>query len=124
MKSLANAVFVLIFSIFALTFYPSASHSDVFLLCPAGDGHVTNPVVSVPDGITVVMAGLIKDETIKVVNKIPLLGSIPLLGHLFKSTESQKLKNELIVFLTPHITTGQATPMELEKLNRIETGEK
>ena len=77
-------------------------------------------MVGVQDGITVVMAGLIKDDSIKIENKVPFLGNIPILGYLFRSSDYKKLKNEIIIFLTPHITTGEASVDDLEKLDRFE----
>ncbi len=59
--------------------------------------------VVVGDSDTIVIGGLIRDKTSETVNKIPILGDIPLLGWLFKSKESKIEKNNLLVFLTPHI---------------------
>ncbi len=59
--------------------------------------------VMVKDGSTIIIAGLIKDENIKSVNKIPILGDIPLLGNFFKNTSDEVKKKELVIFLTPHI---------------------
>jgi general secretion pathway protein D len=59
--------------------------------------------VSVKDGETVVLGGVIRNSVSATVNKVPLLGDIPLLGNLFKSTETTKNKTELLVFLTPRV---------------------
>ena len=59
--------------------------------------------VVVADTDTVVIGGLIRDSVNDVVTKIPLLGDIPLLGWLFKSTSKEIQKANLVVFLTPHI---------------------
>jgi general secretion pathway protein D len=59
--------------------------------------------VSVQDGQTVIIGGIISDQTTKTVNKIPILGSLPLIGGLFRSTDKAKVKTELMVFLTPRI---------------------
>jgi general secretion pathway protein D len=59
--------------------------------------------VSVKDGETVVLGGIIKSSVSTTVNKLPLLGDIPLLGNLFKSSSTEKNKTELLVFLTPRI---------------------
>lgn len=55
------------------------------------------------DGQTIVLGGLIKDSYSNVIQKVPLLGDIPILGYLFKTKKKQKNKVNLIVFLTPHI---------------------
>ena len=62
--------------------------------------------VMVKDGVTIVIGGLMKDEKIKTVNKVPILGDIPLLGVLFRNKDDLKRKTELVIFLTPHIITG------------------
>jgi general secretion pathway protein D len=59
--------------------------------------------VLIPDGHTAVLAGLIRDNNSVVEHKIPLLGDIPFLGNLFKQTEINITKTELVLFLTPHI---------------------
>ncbi|MFQ5735879.1 MAG: type II secretion system secretin GspD [Thermodesulfobacteriota bacterium] len=52
---------------------------------------------------TVVIGGLIQNKKIKDVTKVPILGDIPLLGWLFKSTKNQTKKTNLLVFITPYI---------------------
>ncbi len=59
--------------------------------------------VMVKTGDTVVIGGLIDDNVQESVSKIPLLGDIPILGHLFRSTSSKKVKKNLMVFLRPTI---------------------
>jgi pilus assembly protein CpaC len=55
------------------------------------------------DGQTFVMAGLLKEDSATVVNKVPLLGDIPVLGTLFTSKEFQKEESELMVIVTPRL---------------------
>lgn len=62
--------------------------------------------VSVKDGTTIVIGGLIKDERTKTVNKLPIAGDIPLLKFAFSNTDDKIVKQELVIFLTPHIITG------------------
>lgn len=59
--------------------------------------------VMVKDGETVIIGGLMKDDLTETVNKVPILGDIPVVGHLFKSTDKTKEKTELMVFLTPRV---------------------
>ncbi len=59
--------------------------------------------VAVRDGQTIVIGGLIQDELRDTIRKVPLLGDVPILGHLFKRTEKGKSKTELLIFLTPHV---------------------
>jgi pilus assembly protein CpaC len=55
------------------------------------------------DGQSFAIAGLVDDRLVTVANKIPLLGDIPILGHLFKSRSLNKSKVELLVIVTPRI---------------------
>jgi general secretion pathway protein D len=57
----------------------------------------------VADGDTIVLGGLIRDKATEVINKVPLLGDIPILGWLFKSRSSEITKNNLMLFITPRI---------------------
>ncbi len=59
--------------------------------------------VVVPDQQTVVIGGLIKDNTTVTENKVPVLGDIPVLGFFFKYKSSRISKSNLLVFLTPYI---------------------
>jgi general secretion pathway protein D len=59
--------------------------------------------VSVQDGDTVVLGGLISDRTTHTKTGIPFFKDLPLIGSLFRSTDTQKEKVELLVFLTPHV---------------------
>ncbi len=59
--------------------------------------------VMADNGATVVLGGLIDDDVQESVQKVPLLGDIPLLGHLFRSTSNTTRKRNLMVFLRPTI---------------------
>ncbi len=63
----------------------------------------TDSIVRVKDGETVIIAGLLYETKYQDDKKIPLFGSIPLLGYLFRSSAEQTKSTELIVFLTPRI---------------------
>ncbi|MDD4929353.1 MAG: type IV pilus secretin PilQ [Gallionella sp.] len=66
----------------------------------------TNKVVTkvlVENGGTVVIGGVYKQNDATIVNQVPLLGDIPVLGYLFKSKAVSTVKNELLIFLTPKI---------------------
>lgn len=55
------------------------------------------------DGQTVVLGGLIKDDVLTSNSRVPVLGSIPVLGHLFRSQTSKKVKTNLLIFIRPTI---------------------
>ena len=59
--------------------------------------------VMADDGATVILGGLIDEDVQESVQKVPLLGDIPFIGHLFKSTSNTKRKRNLMVFLRPTI---------------------
>ena len=63
--------------------------------------------VMVKDGVTIVIAGLMKDETFTEERKLPILGDIPILGMAFRTRENRVSKTELIFFLTPSIISGK-----------------
>lgn len=59
--------------------------------------------VMIEDGATVILGGLIDEDVQESVQKVPLLGDIPFLGHLFKSTSNTTRKRNLMVFIRPTI---------------------
>jgi type IV pilus assembly protein PilQ len=59
--------------------------------------------VLVNDGQTVVLGGILETTQREDDNKVPYLGDIPILGHLFKNTNHQDNKDELMIFITPKI---------------------
>ncbi len=63
--------------------------------------------VTVPDGATVVLGGLIRQDRIQRVARVPVLGDIPLLGHLFRYTSDRTQRNNLLIFVTPRVVTEE-----------------
>lgn len=63
-------------------------------------------VLSVPDGQTMAIGGLMNSDESKVVSKVPLLGDIPVIGEFFKHTSKSKDKRELMILITPTIVTN------------------
>lgn len=59
--------------------------------------------VELADGQSFAIAGLLKEDTREIVRKFPVLGDIPVLGALFRSSSYQKRDTELIVIVTPHL---------------------
>jgi general secretion pathway protein D len=70
--------------------------------------------VSIWDGQTVALGGLIREDVQKVNDKVPVLGDIPLAGRLFRSTVDQKIKRNLIIFVTARIMDAQGQPLKQE----------
>jgi len=69
--------------------------------------------VIVDDGGTIVLGGLIDEDVQESVSKVPLLGDIPILGNLFKSTTTSKRKRNLMVFIRPTIIRDGVTMNEI-----------
>ncbi|MDO9464284.1 MAG: secretin N-terminal domain-containing protein [bacterium] len=67
----------------------------------------TETTVMVKDGVTIVMAGLIKDELTDANSGIPFFRKIPIFGYLFGKIDKEIIKQEIVIFLTPHIVTGE-----------------
>ena len=80
-------------------------------LVPSGNGGLIPTIdttelmtqVLVGNGETVVLGGVFKNEELVKVEKVPLLGDIPYLGNLFKSTANSQEKTETLIFITPRI---------------------
>ncbi|RSZ55408.1 type IV pilus secretin PilQ [Massilia atriviolacea] len=68
--------------------------------------HVQTKVM-VENGGTVVLGGIYQQAETNNVTKVPLLGDLPVLGHLFKSTARTSTKTELLVFITPKIVADR-----------------
>jgi type IV pilus secretin PilQ/predicted competence protein len=62
-----------------------------------------NTMMTVKDGNTVVLGGLIKDDKQTRIAKIPILGDIPLIKYLFRNTYTTTTKKEIVIFITPRI---------------------
>lgn len=71
----------------------------------------TNVVLN--NGDTAVIGGLMKDEEVEDVKKVPVLGDLPILGWLFKSKSSTKTKVNMLVFLTPKILRNKTDQQRL-----------
>ncbi|MBN2592810.1 MAG: hypothetical protein JXA81_04820 [Sedimentisphaerales bacterium] len=88
---------------------------------PVVDTRRATTALLLRDGQIVVFGGLRRQETTKEVNQIPILGDIPVLGLLFKYTNTVVNNTELIVFLSPHIyKEGKPIPEDaMSKFNEI-----
>ena len=65
-----------------------------------------NTQAMVEDGGTLIVGGIYEEENSNAVNKVPLLGDIPVVGNLFKSRGRNEKRRELLVFITPRIMDG------------------
>jgi len=73
-----------------------------------------NTTVRVRDGETVILGGLVQQESHRTRTKIPLLGDLPIIGPLFQSVDDREATTELAIFVTPRILsqTGRLPPEE------------
>ncbi|MDY7000941.1 MAG: type II and III secretion system protein family protein [Thermodesulfobacteriota bacterium] len=76
---------------------------------PAITSRRASTTVELGDGQSFAIAGLLKDDVREGVNKYPVLGDIPVLGTLFRSSSYQKQESELVIIVTPHL----AKPLDM-----------
>jgi general secretion pathway protein D len=67
--------------------------------------------VTVYDGQTVVLGGLMREDIQKTEDKVPILGDIPLAGRLFRTTADQHIKRNLIMFVTASLLDPAGQPL-------------
>lgn len=67
--------------------------------------------IELADGQSFAIAGLLKDDVREIISKYPLVGEIPILGALFRSSSFQRKESELIVIVTPHLVK----PLDMTK---------
>ena len=82
---------------------------------PITDDNAISVYIDVKDGQKIVVGGIIRQKQKQVENKLPILGDIPLLGRLFKSTETAIEDTEIVIIITPHIVDIK-NEADLEKL--------
>jgi pilus assembly protein CpaC len=70
---------------------------------PIIDTRAVRTSVELKDGESLILAGLLQEDTVKTMSKIPLLGDIPILGALFRSSQDDLTEKELVFFITPKI---------------------
>jgi pilus assembly protein CpaC len=77
----------------------------------------TETEFNVHEGETIVLSGLLQRESSNDVDKVPLLGDLPVLGALFRSKRYQNKETELVVFVTPTIVNSQS-PGQRDRIQR------
>ena len=82
---------------------------------PITDDNAISVYIDVEDGQQIVVGGIIRKKQKQVENKLPILGDIPLIGRLFKNTETAVEDTEIVIIITPHIVDIK-NPEDLEKL--------
>src|SRR5438477_1485022 len=69
--------------------------------------------VSVYDGSTVVLGGLMREDVQKTEDRTPIIGDIPIVGRLFRTNVDQHIKRHLVIFVTAHLVTPAGEPVNL-----------
>lgn len=77
--------------------------SNINSITPLGERSLQSGLIRLRDGQTLIVSGIIRDEERVQANKIPILGDLPIIGSLFRSTSKTNQRAELIVLLTPQI---------------------
>jgi general secretion pathway protein D len=67
-------------------------------------------VLTMRDGETVIIGGMIRDEDRTAVTKVPGLGDVPVLGKLFSDTDKGKITTDIVLTITPHVVRALETP--------------
>lgn len=89
-------------------------------IIPIVEKATTETSVMVKDGVTIVIAGLIKDDKQSRKSGIPILSSIPIIGPIFGATTETTVKTETVVFMTPYIISGDVDTSILSEKERLE----
>jgi general secretion pathway protein D len=78
--------------------------------------------VTIWDGMTISLGGLIREDVQKTQDKVPILGDVPIVGRLFRSNVDQKLKKNLIIFVTAKLIDAEGKPLrsDIEKEEIVE----
>ncbi|WP_439256905.1 type IV pilus secretin PilQ [Lonepinella sp. BR2271] len=84
------------------------------------DKQEINTQVFAKDGETIVLGGVFQDTLSKGVDKVPVLGDIPVVKHLFRKQSDKHQKRELVIFVTPHILKQGQSLQEFEKGRKTE----
>ena len=88
---------------------------------PIFDTRKVTTSVSVWDGQTVILGGLVREDVQKVEDKIPGLGDLPIIGRLFRSSVDQHTKRNLVMFVTAHLINPAGELVHGEEENEEQT---
>lgn len=101
--------------------HPEVSDGDISSqgLPTVNTSEATTRVI-IESGQTLVIGGLINKKVNKNVIKIPILGDIPLLGRIFRRTEDEKSRSELIVLISPHLEGKRTNAEAKSRFDEIE----
>lgn len=93
--------------------------SEVLIKMPELSRRDLNAHVKVYDGETVVLGGMLREETSERQDKYPLLGDVPILGRFFTSTMDNSTKRNLLIFVTARLVSGDGVPVRENALRGV-----
>ncbi len=91
---------------------------DAFRPVPIIRRSLAETSVMIKNGETIIIAGMIENQKDENESRVPLLGRIPIIGLLFKSMRESSSNNELIVFLTPRIVSGERPFLRMKDVRK------
>jgi len=91
-------------------------------LAPTTLKRKADTTVVVHNGQTVVLGGMIRDDKTKTVSRVPILGSLPLLGPLFRSENTRSEKTNLLIFLTPRVISNSQAMQNVSRSSARKVG--
>jgi len=94
--------------------------TNLSLDTPTTAKRTAQTVVTMGSGATIVIGGLIRDDTTHTVDKVPLLGDLPLVGALFRSERDRTQKTNLLLFITPHVMSTQDDLLKMTERKKEE----
>ncbi len=104
----------------------SISTQDTTITVPILDVREADVIARAKEGQVIIIGGLMQDRKTDVERKVPLLGDLPVIGRLFRSTVQERGKSELVVLLRPIVLVGkktdEVTAQHLEKLEKLKGG--
>ena len=83
---------------------------------PTINHRILKSTVRLRDGETIVLGGMIQDIENATIKKVPILGSLPIIGRIFQSRSSTNTKATLMVYLTPHVYYGSEGSVDIEEV--------
>ncbi len=89
---------------------------------PTISKRMVKTTMTVPDGQTIVIAGLTRNDESEVKKKVPLLGDIPLLGWLFRWNTKTATKTNILIFVTPRVMADAADAAAVRQTLEAQTG--
>ncbi|MDH3936430.1 MAG: hypothetical protein OEV68_03750 [candidate division Zixibacteria bacterium] len=83
---------------------------------PTINRRVLTSTVNLKDGETIVLGGLVQENKTVTIDKLPLLGDLPIIGRLFQNRTTVEVKSELMIYVTPHVYIGSEAAVDADSL--------